>query len=123
MRWNPIRRQDDAARLRQLAQTLAALTAGDLTSPVAIGGSGAVGLVEQAAEDLRVSLLHVVGAVQQGLGTLHRGHATVLASNKETLGAAEATAGIAYDAGVVAGDVSHSITVVASAAEELAATV
>ena len=69
------------------AQTLAALTAGDLTSPGRRRRlADSVGQVEQAAEELRVSLLHVVGTVQQGLGTLHRGRATVVAINKETLG-------------------------------------
>src|SRR5450631_1615615 len=110
-------------RIRRLAGTLAAVQAGDLTVRNSSKRRDELGAVEQGVDELVDRMVTVVGTLQQGLDRFHTACLGVSTIHKEMLDTAEMTAGQAYDAGVSAQQVSDSIHVVASATEELAATV
>ena len=110
-------------RIRRLADTLAAVRAGDLTVRNSSNRRDELGVVEQGVDELVGRMVTVVGTLQQGLDRFHAACLSVSAIHKEMLDTAEMAAGQAYDAGVSAQQVSDGIHVVASATEELAATV
>jgi methyl-accepting chemotaxis protein len=110
-------------RLSQLATTLEQVNAGDLTSHVPTGATGELGRAQQAADQLVGTMRQLVATVQQGVAGLHAGRTSIADMSKEMLDAAEMTAGQAYDVGISAREVSYGITVVASATEELGASV
>ena len=113
----------DRGRIRRLTSTLAAAQAGDLTVRTSSTRRDELGAVEHGVDELVGRMVNVVGTVQQGLDRFHTARLGVASIHKEMLDTAEMTAGQAYDAGVSAQQVSDSIHVVASATEELAATV
>jgi methyl-accepting chemotaxis protein len=113
----------DRGRIRRLAGTLAAVRAGDLTVRNSSNRRDELGEVERGVDELVGRMVAIVGTLQQGLDRFHTAWLGVSSIHKEMLDTAEMTAGQAYDAGVSAQQVSDSIHVVASATEELAATV
>lgn len=113
----------DRGRIRRLADTLAAVQAGDLTVRTPSTRRDGLGAVERGVDELVGRLVNVVGTVQQGLDRFHTARVSVASVHKEMLDTAEMTAGQAHDAGVSAQQVSDSIHVVACATEELVATV
>jgi len=111
------------ARLRRLKRALDSALAGDLTVSIGSTETDLVGEIERAVDLLIERLVTVVGTVQQGVDRMRDARATVVDSHKTMLDTAEMTAGQAYDVGVTASQVSNSINAVASATEELNATI
>jgi methyl-accepting chemotaxis protein len=113
----------DNLRLRDLNRTLTAMGNGDLTMSIGSGVDDEIGQLELGVGQLLSRLQQVVGTVQQGLDRFHTARLSVAEVNKIMLDTAEMTAGQAYDVGVAAEQVSDGINVVASAAEELVASI
>jgi methyl-accepting chemotaxis protein len=110
-------------RLRELAVVLERALAGDLTVATRSTAPDALGSVERGVDQLIARFVTVTGTLQQGLDRMRDARLAAADSHKQMLDSAELTAGQAYDVGVLADQVSDSITVVATATEELNSTI
>jgi methyl-accepting chemotaxis protein len=110
-------------RVRQLQSVLDAANRGDLTASVNSRYGDDLAGVENGVDHLVAQLTKVGATVQQVLGRLQVARLSAAEVHKEMLDVAELTAGQAYDAGASAEQVSDNVQSVASATEELAATV
>ncbi len=112
------------ARIRQLRAAVEQALAGDLhAAQITPAADDDLGQLERGVAELVDRLVAVVGTVRHGTDRMRDARLAAADVHKQMLDAAEMTAGQAYDVGVTASEVADGINVVASATEELNATI
>jgi methyl-accepting chemotaxis protein len=111
------------ARIRQLRAAVERALAGDLHAAQITPLADDLGQLERGVAELIDRLVTVVGTVRHGTDRMRDARLAAADVHKQMLDAAEMTAGQAYDVGVTAADVAGGINAVASATEELNATI
>jgi methyl-accepting chemotaxis protein len=112
------------ARVRQLRAAVDRAIAGDLQAArIAPSGNDDLGQLERGVAELVERLVTVAATVRQGTDRMRDARMAAADVHKQMLDTAEMTAGQAYDVGVTASEVADGINVVASATEELNATI
>jgi methyl-accepting chemotaxis protein len=112
------------ARIRQLRADVEQALAGDLqAAQITAFANDELGQLERGVAELVDRLVTVVGTVRHGTDRMRDARLAAADVHKQMLDAAEMTAGQAYDVGVTAADVAGGINAVASATEELNATI
>lgn len=112
------------ARIRRLQAAVDRALAGDLQAArLTPSGNDDLGQLERGVAELVDRLVAVVATVRQGTDRMRDARLAAADVHKQMLDSAEMTAGQAYDVGVTASEVADGINAVASATEELNATI